>query len=153
MEPARVVFPQSQLFFPAHEPWIWFQFSWLCASSIIPDKRCLSEWFGACHVSAGPLWPTAGSIPGPVEYNPWHWTASVENANYFYSKSTDMETYRDTCIYLWVRSMWYTVRKETGREFENSAFPPSSGMQQPGSIVWRVYGDNCEVSAGIMLIY
>lgn len=111
MEAARVVFPQSKLFFPAHEPWVWFQFSWLCASSIIPDKCCLSEWFGACHVSAGPLWPTAGSIPGPVEYNPWHHTASVENANYFYSNSTDMEIYRDTCIYLWVRSVWYTVRK------------------------------------------
>lgn len=139
MEAARVVFPQSQLFFPAHEPWICFQFSWLCASSIIPDKCCLSAWFGACHVSAGPLWPTTGCIPSPVEYNPWHHTASVENANYFYSNSTDMEIYRETCIYLQVRSMWCTVRKEIGKEFENSAFLPDSGMHQPGSTVWHMF--------------
>lgn len=34
-----------------------------------------------------------------------------------------------------VRSAWYTVRKGAGKEFENSDFPPNSGMRQPGSAV------------------
>lgn len=82
MEAARVVFPQSQLFFFQHmSPESGSNFPG-CVHRVLFLTNAVSEWFGACHVSAGPLWPTASSIPGPVEYNPWHHTASVENANY-----------------------------------------------------------------------
>lgn len=123
------------IFFPAHEPWIWFQFSWLCASSIIPDKCCLWMVWGLPCVSRTSV-ANCRLHPWPSGVQPLAPHSLCGKCQLFCPHSTDTEIYRDTCTNLWVS---FYVRKETGKEFGNSSFPPNSGRHQPGSTVWHVF--------------